>query len=66
MTDKKKAYLRLLPVAVLFAALCVFAWVKPADDTSLAERRPLAQFPEVSARLALGHSAAACSCRRSC
>ena len=45
MTDKKKAYLRLLPVAVLFAALCVFAWVKPADDASLAERRPLAQMP---------------------
>ena len=46
MTNQKKAYLRLIPVAVLFAALCVFAWVKPADEFSLSERRPLAQFPE--------------------
>lgn len=45
MSDKKKAYLRLLPVALLFVALCVFAWVKSADDFSLSERRPLAQMP---------------------
>lgn len=34
---------------VLWAALAVFAWVKPAGKTSEAERRPLAQFPAVSA-----------------
>ena len=45
MNAKKNAYLRLLPVAVLFVALCLFAWVKPADAFSLAERRPLAQMP---------------------
>ena len=45
MSDKKKAYLRLVPVALLFVALCVFAWVKPADEASLSERRPLAQMP---------------------
>ena len=49
MSDKKKAYLRLMPVALLFAALCVFAWVKSADDFSLSERRPLAQMPELNA-----------------
>ena len=48
MTHKKKAYLRLLPVAVLFAALCIAAWVKAPSDTSLTERRPLAQMPEVT------------------
>ena len=45
MNANKRAYLRLLPVAILFCALCVYAWVKPADDFSLAERRPLAQMP---------------------
>ena len=49
MSDKKKAYLRLMPVALLFAALCVFAWGKSADDFSLSERRPLAQMPELNA-----------------
>lgn len=49
MTDRTKALLRLLPVAALFAALCVFAWCKPADGYSLAERRPLAQMPALSA-----------------
>ena len=33
-------------VAVLWLALSVFAWVKPADEISDSERRPLAQFPE--------------------
>ena len=45
MNANKRAYLRLLPVALLFVGLCLFAWLKPADDFSLAERRPLAQFP---------------------
>ena len=35
MSDKKKAYLRLLPVAVLFTALCIAAWIKAPADTSL-------------------------------
>ena len=29
-------------------ALSVFAWVKPADDVSITERRELAKFPELS------------------
>ncbi len=48
MNDKKKALLRMGPVVLLFAVLCVFAWIKPAQATSLAERRPLAQMPQLS------------------
>ncbi len=48
MSDKKKALLRMAPVVLLFVFLCVFAWVKPSQDTSLAERRPLAQMPQIT------------------
>ena len=47
MNERKKAYLRLLPVFVLFAVLCIAAWLHKPQDTSLSERRPLAQFPEI-------------------
>ncbi len=48
MTDQKKALLRMIPVVLLFIFLCVFAWVKPSQDMSLAERRPLAQMPQIT------------------
>ena len=48
MNERKKAYLRLLPVFVLFAALCIAAWLHNPQDTSLSERRPLAQFPDIT------------------
>ena len=48
MNERKKAYLRLVPVFVLFAALCIAAWLHKPQDTSLSERRPLAQFPEIT------------------
>ena len=35
-------------VAALWLGLSVFAWVKPADAVSNAERRPLEQFPALS------------------
>ena len=35
-------------VAILWLALAVFAWVRPAGDLSQSERRPLAQFPVLS------------------
>lgn len=38
-----------LLLVVLWAALSVFAWFKAPEETSEAERRPLAQFPELSA-----------------
>lgn len=44
--------IRICGAAVLLAlwgTLAVFAWVKPADATSEAERRPLKQFPTLSA-----------------
>ena len=37
-------------VAALWLALAVFAWVRPADAISESERRPLNQFPELSAK----------------
>ena len=40
-------------VAALWLGLAVFAWVKPADAVSSAERRPLEQFPTVSAETVL-------------
>jgi len=48
VNERKKAYLRLLPVFVLFAALCIAAWLHNPQDTSLSERRPLAQFPDIT------------------
>ena len=35
-------------LVAVWAFLTVFAWVKPAGDFTDAERRPLAQFPEIS------------------
>lgn len=40
-------------VTALWLALAVFAWVKPADAASDAERRPLEQFPEITAQSVL-------------
>ena len=35
-------------LAALWLIVALWAWVKPADDISSAERRPLEQFPELS------------------
>ena len=43
----KKA--NLIPVALLWAVLTVAVWLAPAKETSEAERRPLAQMPELTA-----------------
>lgn len=40
--------INLLPVALLWAVLTVFTWTAPAKEISEAERRPLAQFPEIT------------------
>ena len=37
-------------IAVLWIALAIFAWVRPSDAISESERRPLAQFPELSVK----------------
>ena len=39
----------ILAVIALWAVLSAFAWLGPNKDVSTAERRPLAQFPELSA-----------------
>ena len=39
---------KLLPIALLWAVLTMAAWFSPAKELSEAERRPLAQWPEIS------------------
>ena len=41
-------------VAAVWLALAGWAWLKPAGSHSPAERRPLAQFPEISTKQLLG------------
>lgn len=36
-----------IPILILWAALTAFAWLGPGKDSSDAERRPLAQMPDV-------------------
>ena len=48
MTKKIRAIGAAVLVSI-WAALSAFAWFSPAKGTSEAERRPLAQFPELSA-----------------
>ena len=43
-------------IAALWLALAVFAWVRPADALSESERRPLAQFPELTGKTIFGGS----------
>ena len=44
-----KKTISLILVLALWASLTAFAWMRPADAASDSERRPLAQFPELSA-----------------
>jgi len=46
--NKKIRMIGALVLAVLWLALTVFAWVRPSDDMSISERRPLSKFPELS------------------
>ena len=45
---KHVKHLGIFLLVILWAALAIFAWTKPAGSTSDAERRPLAQFPEIT------------------
>lgn len=45
---KKSVKIGIFLVAALWLALAVFAWVHPARDISLSERRQLAKLPELS------------------
>ena len=40
--------IHLLPVVLLWAILALAVWAAPSKDISEAERRPLAQFPEIT------------------
>ncbi len=47
--EKNKSIIYVCAVAVLFFGLVAIAWLKPADDFSVTERRPLDQLPKLSA-----------------
>lgn len=47
MTKKLRAA-GMAALTVIWLLLAVFAWLKPSQETSVAERRPLAQFPSLS------------------
>lgn len=48
MTSKKIRAIGAAALALVWVALTVFAWFKPADDISSAERRKLAQMPAIN------------------
>lgn len=48
MTTKVKNIVVACMVAIILLGVAVFCWVKPTDDYSLSERRPLADFPVLS------------------
>lgn len=48
MENKKNDKRYVLIVTIIFTILTLFCWLKPADTFSSTERRPLAQFPEVT------------------
>ena len=43
-------------VAAVWLGLVLWAWLRPSDDVSAAERRPLEQFPTLSVETVLGGS----------
>ncbi len=48
MTNKTKHIVVTAVMVAFFLVLSVFAWIKPADDFSLSERRKLSLFPELN------------------
>ena len=53
MTTKNIRIIGIAALLVLWGALTAFAWFKPTTEISEAERRPLAQFPELNAQTLL-------------
>ena len=53
MTTKNIRMIGIAALLVLWGALTAFAWGKPATEISEAERRPLAQFPELNTKTLL-------------
>jgi hypothetical protein len=45
-----KRTISLILILALWGGLAAFAWLRPADASSDSERRPLAQFPELSGK----------------
>ena len=49
MEKKSKNFYAMALVAAVWLGLSVWCWLRPSDASSVAERRPLAQFPGISA-----------------
>ena len=49
MEKKSKNFYAMALVAAVWLGLSAWCWLRPSDASSVAERRPLAQFPGVSA-----------------
>lgn len=48
MTNKTKHIVITFVMVIFFLGIYFFAWLKPAEDFSLSERRKLAQFPQLN------------------
>ena len=49
MEKKSKHYYAMALIAALWLGLSVWSWLRPSDAASSSERRPLAQFPPITA-----------------
>ena len=47
--NKKIRSLGVVTIVTIWAALAVFSWFGPRQEASEAERRPLAQMPDITA-----------------
>lgn len=45
---KTKGIITIIVMAIVFYGYAILCYIKPADDISIAERRPLAQMPEMT------------------
>ena len=48
MENKKIRSMLTASVCLLWLGLAAWAWLRPADEISVAERRPLKQFPQIT------------------
>ena len=49
MEKKNQKFCAMALVAILWLTMAAWCWLRPSDATSVSERRPLAQFPGISA-----------------
>ena len=49
MEKKNQKFCTMALVAILWLTMAAWCWLRPSDASSVSERRPLAQFPGISA-----------------